>query len=67
MYSDNSRKGYLYAVITAVICPCHLPLLGLFLSGSAAGVLLAQNFILFAVILGVLTLVSFIAAVRILL
>ena len=66
-YPEKEGKGYLYAVITAVICPCHLPLIGVFLGGSAAGALFAQYFVLLAIIMGILTLISFIAAARILL
>jgi len=66
-YPDKERQGYLYAVITAVICPCHLPMIGVFLGGSAAGAWFAQYFVLLAIIMGVLTLISFIAAARILL
>ena len=66
-HSDGKAKGYLYAVITAVACPCHLPLLGVFLGSSAAGVLFAQHFVLFAIFMGVVSLISLIAAARILL
>jgi mercuric ion transport protein len=66
-YADNKTKGYLYAVITAITCPCHLPLTSVFLGSSAAGALFAQYFILFAVLMGVLSLISFVAAARILL
>ncbi len=65
--SDGKGRGYLYAAITAVLCPCHLPLVGLFLGGGAAGALFAQHFMLLAIALGVLSLISFVAAVRILL
>ena len=65
--SDSKGKGYLYAVMTAILCPCHLPLVGLFLGGGAAGALFAQHFMLLAIILGILSLISFVAAVRILL
>lgn len=65
--ADNKGKGYLYAVITAVLCPCHLPLVGMFLGGGAASVFFAQHFMLMAIILGILSLISFVAAVRILL
>ena len=64
---DNKGKGYLYAVITAVLCHCHLPLVGMFLGGGAAGVFFAQHFMLLAIVLGILSLISFVAAVRILL
>jgi len=66
-YPEKAGRGYVYAVITAIICPCHLPLVGVILGGSAAGALLAQYFVLLAIILGVLTLISFVAAARILL
>jgi len=66
-YPEKERKGYLYAAITALICPCHLPLIGIFLGTGAAGALFAQYFVLLAIITGVLTLISFIAAARILL
>ncbi len=65
--TDNQGKGYLYAVITAVLCPCHLPLVGMFLGGGAASVFFAQHFMLLAIILGILSLISFVAAARILL
>lgn len=65
--SDSKAKGYLYAVMTAVLCPCHLPLVGLFLGGGAASIFFAQHFMLLAVILGILSLISFVAAIRILL
>ena len=65
--SDGKAKGYLYAVITAIACPCHLPLLGVFLGSSTAGVLFAQHFILLAIFMGAVTLISLVAAARILL
>jgi len=64
---DGRAKGYLYAVITAVTCPCHLPLLGVFLGSSAAGVLFAQHFILLAIFMGAVCSISLIAAARVLL
>jgi len=51
---DGNGKGY-------------LPLVGLFLGGGAAGAFFAQHFMLLAITLGVLSLISFVAAVRILL
>jgi hypothetical protein len=64
---ESKTKGYVYAVITAIACPCHLPLLGIYLGTSAAGAFFAQYFILLVVLLGILSLVSFAAAVRVLL
>ncbi len=66
-YPEKSGRGYVYAIITAVICPCHLPVVGVLLGGGAAGAFFAQYFVLLAIILGILTLVTFIAAARILL
>jgi len=65
--SDNTGRGYIYAVITAVLCPCHLPLVGVFVGGGAAGAFFAQNFMFLAISLGILSLISFVAAARILL
>ena len=65
--TDNKTKGYVYAVMTAIACPCHLPVLGIYLGTSAAGAFFAQYFVLLAVLLGILSLVSFAAAVRVLL
>jgi hypothetical protein len=64
---DSKGKGYLYAVLTAVFCPCHLPLVGLFIGSGAISALFAQHFMLLAITLGVLSLISFAAAARILL
>ena len=66
-FPDGGAKGYLYAVIALVTCPCHLPLTALFLGGTAAGALFAEYFILFVVLMGIASLISFVAAARILL
>lgn len=64
---DSDGKGYLYAVLTAVFCPCHLPWLGIVLGGSAAGALLERHFWPLAIFFGVLSLFTFYKAARILL
>jgi hypothetical protein len=64
---DNRRKGYVYAVLTAIACPCHLPVLGFALGGSAAGVLFYQYFWPLAIFFGLLSLFFFYKASRILL
>ena len=65
---DEGRgKGYFYAVMTAILCPCHLPVVGIFLGTSAAGAFFAEYFVLLAVSLGVLSLITFTAAARALL
>jgi mercuric ion transport protein len=66
-YPEDKGKGYLFAVLAVITCPCHLPLTALFLGGTAAGALFAQYFILFAVIMGIASLISFVVAARILL
>jgi len=64
---NDEGKGYFYAFMTAVLCPCHLPVVGLFLGTGAAGAFFAEYFILLAISLGVLSLITFTAAARILL
>ena len=64
---DGKGKGYFYAFMTALLCPCHLPVVGLFLGTGAAGAFFAEYFILLAISLGVLSLITFAAAVRVLL
>jgi hypothetical protein len=53
--------------MTAVLCPCHLPILGLYLGTGAAGAFFAEYFIIVAITLAILTLLSLTAAIRILL
>ena len=65
--NDGKGRGYFYAIMTAVLCPCHLPVVGLFLGTGAAGAFFAEHFIFLAIFLGILSLVSFSAAVRVLL
>ena len=65
--SNSKTKGYMYAFLTALTCPCHLPLVGIFLGTGAAGAIFAQYFILLAISMGVLSLILIVAAVRVLL
>ena len=65
--ADVRGKGYLYAVATAILCPCHMPLWGILLGGTAAGTFFYQHFWALAILLGVLTLLSLVKAMRILL
>jgi hypothetical protein len=60
-------KGYAYAIATAILCPCHMPLWGIALGGSAAGLWFYQYFWGIAIGLGVLSLLTFAGAARILL
>ena len=66
--SDDDRgKGYVYAVLTAIACPCHFPIVGIILGGSAAGVFFYAYFWPLAIGMGVLSLFFFYKAARILL
>ena len=64
---DGKGKGYFYAIMTAVLCPCHLPVVGIFLGTGAAGAFFAEYFIFLAILLGILSLITFAAAVSVLL
>lgn len=64
---EERRRGYLYAVATAILCPCHMPLWGIALGGTALYALFEQYFWTIAIGLGLLTLVTFTLAARILL
>ena len=57
----------MYAWATAVLCPCHMPVWGIVLSGTVAGAFFEQHFWSIAAGLGVMTLLSLHKAVRILL
>lgn len=64
---EERRKGYVYAVATAILCPCHMPIWGVLLGGSALGGLFEQYFWSIAIGLGVLSLLTFAGAAKILL
>jgi hypothetical protein len=64
---DERGKGYVYAIATAILCPCHMALWGVALGGTAAGVLFEQYFWSVAIGLGALSLLTFAGAARILL
>ena len=64
---EERRKCYVYAVATAILCPCHMPLWGIALGGSALGALFDQYFWSIAIGLGILSLLTFAGAARILL
>ena len=64
---EERRKGYVYAVATAILCPCHMPVWAILLGGSAAGAIVDQYFWSIALGLGVLSLLTFAGAAKILL
>jgi mercuric ion transport protein len=39
---NGKAKGYWLALVAALTCPCHVPILVLALSGTSAGALLAD-------------------------
>jgi len=59
-------KGYAWAALAALTCPCHVPIYALLLSGTALGAAVAQNLALaFAVFAGVF-LIALVFALRLL-
>lgn len=45
-------RGYVWGVLAALTCPCHLPVLALLLSGTTVGALITRHMGL-AVVVGV--------------
>ena len=64
---EERRKGYVYAVATAILCPCHMPLWGIALGGTALSAVFEQYFWTIAIGLGLASLLTFALAARILL
>jgi mercuric ion transport protein len=62
--SSQNRRGYLYATLAVVTCPCHLPILVLLFSGSAMGAFLTDHFATALTILSLLFIFSLALAVR---
>ncbi len=42
---NGKAKGPWLALVAALTCPCHVPLLAFALTGTAAGALLADNIV----------------------
>jgi mercuric ion transport protein len=57
-------RGYAWAALAAVTCPCHLPLLALLLSGTAAGAALGEHQGIAFLVLSLLFLLFLAAAMR---
>jgi mercuric ion transport protein len=58
--AQTSRvRGYVWGVLAALTCPCHLPVLALLLSGTAAGALMTRYMGL-AVIVGLALFATFV-------
>ena len=64
--AGKRRAGYGLALIAVITCPCHLPILLLLLSGTAAGAFVTEYFAVALALLGVLFLFSVTAAMRLL-
>lgn len=58
------RRGYIFAAIALISCPCHLPILVLLLWGTAAGAFLSEHLVAAAAIVGVVFVLSLVAALR---
>ena len=63
---SRHRRGYVYALLAVVTCPCHLPIFAVLLSGSAVGAFLSDHFGTALTIFSVLFIFSLVAAVRVL-
>lgn len=61
---SGKAKGYWLAAVAALTCPCHIPILILALSGTAAGALLADNLVAALAIMTVVFLLSLRSALR---
>lgn len=55
---------YTWSVLAALTCPCHLPILALLLSGTAAGALLTEHLLVAFTLLSILFATFLLAAVR---
>ncbi len=67
-HKDSARRstGYAMAVLALLTCPCHLPILFLLFSGTAAGAFMTEYSGVVLALLAVLFLLSVTAAMRLL-
>ncbi|KGS16505.1 mercury resistance protein [Pseudomonas coronafaciens] len=56
--------AYTWGVLAALTCPCHLPVLALLLSGTAAGAFVSEHWSLATLVLTVLFVLFLRAALR---
>jgi mercuric ion transport protein len=56
--------AYTWGVLAALTCPCHLPVLALLLSGTAAGAFVSEHWSLATLVLTVLFVLVLRAALR---
>ncbi len=64
--ADRRRRGYVFGVLAALSCPCHLLLGAPLLAGIAAGAFLTKRFATALILLTVLSVLSLTAASRML-
>ncbi len=64
--SSHHRRGYVYALLAVVTCPCHLPIFAVLLSGSAMGAFLSDHFGTALTTFSLLFIFSLAAALRVL-
>lgn len=65
--SPEARKpvaGYLWGVLAALTCPCHLPVLAIVLAGTTAGAFLGEHWGIAALALTGLFILSLMRALR---
>ncbi|MFQ5756634.1 MAG: hypothetical protein ACE5H7_11170 [Acidiferrobacterales bacterium] len=65
--ADRRRRGgYVFGVVAAITCPCHLVFIVPLLAGTAAGAFLTQYFAMTLILFSVLFVLSLTAASRML-
>ena len=57
-------RAYTWGALAALTCPCHLPVLALLLSGTAAGAFVSEHWSLATLVLTVLFVLFLRAALR---
>jgi mercuric ion transport protein len=57
-------RAYTWGMLAALTCPCHLPVLALLLSGTAAGAFVSEHWSLAALVLAVVFILFLRAALR---
>lgn len=58
------RRGYAWAALAALTCPCHAPLFALLLAGTAAGVFLNEYLGIVVALMSVVFLLSLSVAMK---
>lgn len=61
---SNGPVGYVLGLLALLTCPCHLPILAVALSGTAAGALLSEHWAAALALMSVLFVVFLATALR---